>query len=191
MPLLFSYGTLQEEKVQLSTFGRLLQGQRDELPGFEPSSVEDPQVAAVGGKAHHANVTFNGRSDIEQRRTTMDKLEVSARMTIRKGKLEGFKRQAAECIRQTKEKDTKTLRYDWFLGHDETECEIREAYVNSEGLVEHRMHIGEALDKLFSEFAENHTVVVYGDPSPRLLEMARRMPQGSVKWYSFLRGLES
>jgi quinol monooxygenase YgiN len=121
----------------------------------------------------------------------MNKLEVSARMTIRRGKLEGFKQQAAECIRQTKEKDTKTIRYDWFLSSDETECEIREAYENSEGLVEHRMHIGEALNKLFSEFADDHTVTVYGEPSPQLVEMARRMPQGSVGWYSFLQGLES
>ena len=121
----------------------------------------------------------------------MSKLEVSARMTVRKGKLEGFKLQAVECIRQTKEKDTKTLRYDWFLSDDETECEIREAYEGSEGLVEHRMHIGEALNKLFSEFADNHTVTVYGEPSPQLVEMARRMPKGSVKWYSFLQGLGS
>jgi gamma-glutamylcyclotransferase (GGCT)/AIG2-like uncharacterized protein YtfP len=65
MPLLFSYGTLQQENVQLSTFGRLLQGQRDELPGFEQSLVriEDPQVVATSGKTHHANVTFNGRND--------------------------------------------------------------------------------------------------------------------------------
>ncbi len=53
------------------------------------------------------------------------------------------------------------------------------------------MHIGEALDKLFSEFADDHAVSVYGEPSPQLVEMARRMPQGSVKWYSFLQGLES
>ena len=65
MPLLFSYGTLQQENVQLSTFGRLLQGQRDELPGFEQSlaRIEDPQVVATSGKTHHANVTFNGRND--------------------------------------------------------------------------------------------------------------------------------
>lgn len=65
MPLLFSYGTLQEERVQLSTFGRLLDGQRDELVGFEPSLVpiEDPEVAAASGRSHHANVTLNGRSD--------------------------------------------------------------------------------------------------------------------------------
>ncbi len=78
----------------------------------------------------------------------MDKLEVSARMTIREGKLDGFKQQAAECIRQTKEKDTKTLRYEWFISDDKTQCEIREAYVNSDGLIEHRMHVGEALDVL-------------------------------------------
>ncbi len=120
----------------------------------------------------------------------MSRLEVSARMTVRDGKLEGFKQQAAECIRQTREKDTKTLRYDWFLSNDETACEIREAYEGAEGLVEHRMHIGEALNKLFSEFADNHTVTVYGKPSQQLVEMAKRMPEGSVKWYSFLRGLE-
>jgi gamma-glutamylcyclotransferase (GGCT)/AIG2-like uncharacterized protein YtfP len=65
MPLLFSYGTLQQENVQSATFGRLLQGQKDELAQFERSlvKIEDPQVAAVSGQTHHANVTFNGRSD--------------------------------------------------------------------------------------------------------------------------------
>jgi gamma-glutamylcyclotransferase (GGCT)/AIG2-like uncharacterized protein YtfP len=65
MPLLFSYGTLQEDGVQLSTFGRLLQGQRDDLPGVELSSVriEDPDVVAATGMTHYANVVMNGRND--------------------------------------------------------------------------------------------------------------------------------
>jgi gamma-glutamylcyclotransferase (GGCT)/AIG2-like uncharacterized protein YtfP len=65
MPLLFSYGTLQQDNVQQSTFGRLLQGQKDELPGFEPSfvEIEDPQIVAMSGKTHHANATYNGRQD--------------------------------------------------------------------------------------------------------------------------------
>ena len=65
MPLLFSYGSLQQENVQLSTFGRLLQGQRDELLGFELESVEieDPKIASATGKTHHANAAFNGRDD--------------------------------------------------------------------------------------------------------------------------------
>ena len=65
MPLLFSYGTLQEENVQLSTFARRLAGDRDELVSFEPSSVpiEDPQVVTATGQTHHANVTPTGDED--------------------------------------------------------------------------------------------------------------------------------
>jgi hypothetical protein len=65
MPLLFSYGTLQQDDVQLATFGRRLPGHPDELPGFEPSLVriEDPLVVAISGRTHHANATFNGRDD--------------------------------------------------------------------------------------------------------------------------------
>jgi gamma-glutamylcyclotransferase (GGCT)/AIG2-like uncharacterized protein YtfP len=65
MPLLFSYGTLQEEKVQLSTFGRLLHGQRDELIRHEPASVkiEDPRLISATGNTQHADVSFNGRDD--------------------------------------------------------------------------------------------------------------------------------
>lgn len=65
MPLLFSYGTLQQQDVQRSTLGRHLGGQPDALVRFEQSSVriEDPEMAAAIGKTHHANVTFNGKDD--------------------------------------------------------------------------------------------------------------------------------
>jgi hypothetical protein len=65
MPLLFSYGTLQQEAVQMSTFGRVLEGQRDEIIGFEQTMVqiEDPEFVASSGKADHAILRFNGRQD--------------------------------------------------------------------------------------------------------------------------------
>ena len=65
MPLLFSYGTLQDERVKLSTYGRRLAGERDELVGFEPALVpiNDPAVAATLGKTHHANARFTGRPE--------------------------------------------------------------------------------------------------------------------------------
>jgi quinol monooxygenase YgiN len=129
---------------------------------------------------------------IEEAETTK-RLDVTAHGTIREGKLEGFKRQAAELIRQTKEKDTKTLRYDWFISSDGTEFEVLEAYVNSKGLIEHSMHIGEARNVLFSEFADDHKITVHGDPSPQLVELVNTHAPGGaggVKWYSFLQGLE-
>jgi hypothetical protein len=63
MPLLFSYGSLQQDDVQLATFGRLLHGERDTLVGYGSSLVpiDDPAVAARLGKTHHANVVIDGR----------------------------------------------------------------------------------------------------------------------------------
>ena len=65
MPLLFAYGTLQLESVQLATFGRRLEGRPDKLPMYEATAVriKDPQVAAQLGRTHHANVSFNGRDE--------------------------------------------------------------------------------------------------------------------------------
>jgi quinol monooxygenase YgiN len=118
-------------------------------------------------------------------------LEVSAMMKVRKGKLQEFKQQAAEIIRLAKERDTKTLRYDWFLSNDGTECEVREAYENSQGLIEHRMHIGDALRKLFAEFADDHAVRIFGELSPELTEMVKNLKDVNIKRYSYFRGLET
>lgn len=62
MALLFSYGTLQQEEVQLATFGRKLNGEKDLLLGYEPSLVKIPDaaVAARLKRTHHDNVTPTG-----------------------------------------------------------------------------------------------------------------------------------
>lgn len=62
MPKLFSYGTLQQEAVQLSTFGRKLAGHSDELLEYEQSliAIDDPAVVSTSGKTHHPIVKFNG-----------------------------------------------------------------------------------------------------------------------------------
>jgi Gamma-glutamyl cyclotransferase, AIG2-like len=58
MPLLFSYGSLQQEEAQISTFGRKLDGEKDLLVGYEPSLVKiaDPAVAERLKRTHHDNV---------------------------------------------------------------------------------------------------------------------------------------
>jgi gamma-glutamylcyclotransferase (GGCT)/AIG2-like uncharacterized protein YtfP len=62
MPLLFSYGTLQQENVQLATFGRRLAGTPDALVGYEQSmfAIEDAEVVKSSGKTHHPIARFNG-----------------------------------------------------------------------------------------------------------------------------------
>jgi quinol monooxygenase YgiN len=120
----------------------------------------------------------------------MATFELSAHMTVRPGQLEGFKKQAAEIIRLTKEKDTQTLRYDWFLTNDGTECEVRELYESPQGLIEHKAHIGAALHKLFEQYADNHFMTIYGEPSPELIDLVKaNHMEKQIKWFSFVKGL--
>lgn len=52
---LFSYGTLQQESVQLANFGRRLKGSADVLTGWRLSTVQitDPEVLAESGLSVH------------------------------------------------------------------------------------------------------------------------------------------
>lgn len=55
---LFSYGTLQYPEVQKSSFGRLLDGADDAMPGFRKEMLEitDPDVLAKSGERFHPGV---------------------------------------------------------------------------------------------------------------------------------------
>jgi gamma-glutamylcyclotransferase (GGCT)/AIG2-like uncharacterized protein YtfP len=52
---LFSYGTLQQPGVQMASFGRLLKGAPDALPGWKKEMVEitDAEVFAQSGERFH------------------------------------------------------------------------------------------------------------------------------------------
>ena len=55
MPHLFSYGTLQQESVQIASFGRALKGKPDALPGWRREMVEiiDCEVFCLSGERFH------------------------------------------------------------------------------------------------------------------------------------------
>ena len=59
---LFSYGTLQQENVQLATFNRRLDGRKDCLSGFrlEALEISDPEVIAASGTATHTIAVASG-----------------------------------------------------------------------------------------------------------------------------------
>jgi quinol monooxygenase YgiN len=119
----------------------------------------------------------------------MSQFEVRARLKVRDGKLEEFKRQAGEMMRQTREKDTGTLAYDWFLNKEGSECEVREAYVDPDALIDHALHVREARDALFAGSAYDHRMAFYGDPSPRLLEFVDKIGV-DVAFFTLLQALE-
>jgi quinol monooxygenase YgiN len=119
----------------------------------------------------------------------MSQFEVRAHLKVRDGQLEGFKRQAAEMMWVTREKDTGTLAYDWFLSKDGTECQVREAYVDADALVEHALNVREAREAMFAEFAYDHKMTFYGDPSPRLLALVDKVGVDAT-WFTLLQALE-
>jgi quinol monooxygenase YgiN len=119
----------------------------------------------------------------------VDHLQVIARVKVRPGQLGGFKTQAAEILQLAQNKDTQTLRYDWFLSEDGTECEVHEAYLREEGLIEHNQHVVAARDAWFRDYAFDHRMSVYGEISPQLSDMFNKHA-GGVSKFSFAQGLE-
>ena len=74
MPLIFSYGTLQQQGVQLAAFGRLLVGSADCLVGFAQSMVkiEDQKVVATSGKTHHPIVNMSDNAEDRVQETVFE-----------------------------------------------------------------------------------------------------------------------
>ena len=82
--LLFSYGTLQLESVQLSSFGRRLDGEPDAMTGYARTMVEitDPDVLAASGERFHPIVspssdhTLSGRVENEVRPSSAKRISL-------------------------------------------------------------------------------------------------------------------
>ena len=119
---------------------------------------------------------------------TSGQLEVHAHLKIRPGQMEGFKAQAAELVRLSRQKDTQTLRYDWFINEDGTECEVHEAYLSGQGLIEHNTHVMDARALLFERYAYDHRMTAFGEVSQELRDLAKKHAGGIAVW-SFLHGL--
>ncbi|WP_313581859.1 gamma-glutamylcyclotransferase family protein [Chishuiella sp.] len=64
MNLLFSYGTLQKEKVQLETFGRILEGEKDFLLNYKLDYIEifDEEVLKKSEQKFHPILTYSGNT---------------------------------------------------------------------------------------------------------------------------------
>lgn len=119
----------------------------------------------------------------------MSHLELHAQLTIRPGRLEAFTDQAAEIVRLARDLDTRTLRFDWFISDDGTQCEVHETYESDAAFFEHTQHVMEARAQLFRDCVDGHRVTAFGDVPQRLVDMANLHASG-LEHFSFLQGLQ-
>ena len=67
MILIFSYGTLQRQDVQLAQVGRPMMGSPDTLPGFRtvPVPIDDPSIIESLGISTYDSLEKTGRAEDE------------------------------------------------------------------------------------------------------------------------------
>ena len=99
----------------------------------------------------------------------MSELQGIARFKFHEGKLEDFKRLAAQCMEIVRTKDTGTLQYDIYFSDDQSECIVLERYSDSEALIEHAGHLGDLNEAILATgFVSG---VLLGEPSAALRAM--------------------
>jgi len=92
-----------------------------------------------------------------------------ARIKFHEGKLEEFKRLAAQCMEIVRTKDTGTLQYDVYFDDDQSECIVLERYRDSEALMEHATHIGDINAAIIATGSVSEALL--GEPSAELRAM--------------------
>ena len=101
-----------------------------------------------------------------QRTPSQAELQGFARFKFHEGKLEEFKRLAAQCMEIVRTKDTGTLQYDIYLSDDHSECIVHERYRDSEALIEHAAHLGDPTEAIFATGSVSSALL--GEPSAEL-----------------------
>jgi quinol monooxygenase YgiN len=106
-------------------------------------------------------------------------LQGVARFKFHKGKLEEFKRLAAQCMEIVRTKDTGTLQYEIYFNGDQSECVVLERYRDSEALIEHAVHLGDLNEAILATGFVSGELL--GEPSAELTTM---MAGGEVRLFT-------
>ncbi len=114
----------------------------------------------------------------------MNDIQVNARLIIKPGKTNEFKKLAHDCVEVVRQKDKGTTQYDWFYNESKSECIVRESYIDSEAALEHMANVGHLLGGI----VELSTISfdLYGSPSENLRNALEAF---DVTYYDFGVGL--
>ena len=97
----------------------------------------------------------------------MSELQGVARIKFNDGKLDEFKRLAAQCMEIVRAKDTGTLQYDTYFNDDQSECMVIERYKDSEAAIEHAANLGHLFEAVLATVSVVHGELL-GEPSAEL-----------------------
>jgi quinol monooxygenase YgiN len=100
----------------------------------------------------------------------MNRIQVTATFAnVSSANLAEFKKVATHAL-AIAEGESGVLQYEWFFDDTQTVCVVRETYQDSEALLAHITNMGGTLDTL-SELGGGCELEIFGDPSPRLVEV--------------------
>jgi quinol monooxygenase YgiN len=109
----------------------------------------------------------------------------NAELSIVEGKIDEFKKLAAEVIKKVEANEPNTLSYEWFLSADQSKCYVLELYKDSDAVMAHLGNIGELLGPLL-EIAPLTSLMVYGSPSD---EVRQALEPFGTKFFEHWNGL--
>jgi quinol monooxygenase YgiN len=94
---------------------------------------------------------------------------VRAEFTIKKGKIEEFKKLIQDMSRMVENDEPDTINYQFYLNRSETKCMVHETYKNSDSTLTHITGVASKtiLPKIFN-IAKLNKLDVYGNPSEEL-----------------------
>lgn len=91
-------------------------------------------------------------------------IRINAELSIPEGKIDEFKKKAAELIRKVEANEPNALSYEWFLSEDESICDLVEVYKDSDAVMAHLGNVGDLLGPLV-EIAPLSGLLILGNPS--------------------------
>ena len=97
----------------------------------------------------------------------MSELWGIARFKIREGKLDEYKRLAAQANEIARTKDTGTLLYEAYWNEDQSEVMVLEKYRDSEAAMEHAENVGDLMEPILATVTVVHGELL-GEPSAEL-----------------------
>lgn len=100
----------------------------------------------------------------------MSEIAGIGRLVLDEGKVDEFKRLAAELMDVTRTKDIGTLQFEIYMNDDKTECVIYERYRDSDAVIEHGTHVAELMPSIFATGTVTSQFLL-GEPTAELAAM--------------------